>query len=152
MNTNETTGQSSSNYSGDKLDRIFAGQRDLMDGYKEIAEGHYSRIFATPVKFSDEVWKGGEANLHTKEGNYLIRDMLNATVQEIGEAVQVMKNWKAWKQSEMETDVHHFKEEMIDALHFFIEAMIFAGFTPEEMHDLYFKKNEVNHFRQDSKY
>ncbi len=152
MNTNETTGETSKNYEGDKLDRIFAAQKGLMANYKTIAEDHYSKIFNQPVKFSDHVWEGHHSNLHTKAGNYLIRDMVNACVQELGEAVQVMKNWKAWKQSEMESDENHFREEMIDALHFFIEAMIFAGMTADDMHDLYFKKNEVNHFRQETKY
>ncbi len=152
MNTKETTGETKVKYEGDKLDRIFSAQRDLMTGYKTIAEGHYSKIFKQDVKFSDEVFEGGEHNIHTKEGNYLIRDMLNATVQEIGEAVQVLKNWKAWKQTEMPSDADHFKEELIDALHFFVEALILAGLTPETIYDLYFKKNEVNHFRQESKY
>lgn len=152
MNTTETTGESSKKYEGDKLDRIFAGQKDLMKKYRTIAGEHYSKIFRTPVEFSTEAFEGGEFNIHTKEGNYLIRDMLNASIQEMGEAVQVLKNWKAWKQTEMPSDSEHFKEELIDALHFFVEALILAGFTPDDVHDLYFRKNEVNHFRQDSNY
>ncbi len=152
MNTKETTGKTSENHIGDKLDRIFSGQRELMIGYKPIAEQHYSKIFKQSVQFSDDVFKGGEANIHTKEGNYLIRDMFNACVQEIGEAIQVLKNWKAWKQTEMPSDSEHFKEEVIDAFHFFVEGCILAGITPDDLHDLYFKKNEVNHFRQDSNY
>lgn len=152
MNTNETTSDGHKKFEGDKLDKIFAGQKELMVNYKSIAEQHYSKIFQTPVQFSEEAFLGGKQNIHTKEGNYLIRDMLNATVQEIGEAVQVLKNWKAWKQTEMPSDENHFKEEIIDALHFFVEAMILAGFTPEEVMELYFKKHEVNKFRQDSNY
>lgn len=152
MNTKETSGESSKKFSGDKLDRIFAGQKELLVGYKTIAEEHYKKIFKTDVKFSEEAFEGGEHNIHTKEGNYLIRDMLNACIQEIGEAVQVLKNWKSWKQTEMPSDTSHFKEEIVDAFHFFVEACILAGFTPDELHDLYFKKNEVNHFRQDTKY
>lgn len=152
MNTKETTGESQKEYSGDKLDQIFSAQGDLMSNYKEIAEKHYSKIFKSDVKFSEESFKGGAHNIHTKEGNYLIRDMLNAASQEIGEAIQVLKNWKAWKQTEMASDEEHFKEELIDALHFYIEACIFAGITSEELHEIYFKKNEVNHFRQESNY
>ena len=152
MNTKETTGNTKENFTGDKLDRIFQGQKELMEKYKPIAEDHYSKIFKQPSLFSDEAWAGGEHNLHTKEGNYLIRDMLNSASQEIGEVIQTMKNWKSWKSTEMPTDTEHFKEEMIDVLHFFIEACILAGFTPSELYDLYFKKNEVNHFRQESNY
>lgn len=152
MNTKDTTGESQKEHEGDKLDQIFSAQKGLMVNYKTIAEGHYSKIFKQEVKFSDEVFAGGAYNIHTKEGNYLIRDMINATIQELGEAVQVLKNWKAWKQTEIPSDEGHFKEELIDALHFFVEACILAGIDPKELHDLYFKKNEVNHFRQESKY
>lgn len=152
MNTLEKTGESKNKFEGDKLDRIFAGQKELMQHYKKISEDHHSKIFKQGVLFSDEAWQGSDSNLHTKEGNYLIRDMLNSAVQEIGEVIQSMKNWKSWKSTEVPTDVDHFKEEMIDVLHFLIEAMILSGFTSEEMYDLYFKKNEVNHFRQESNY
>ncbi len=152
MNLKDRSGESKNDHAGDKLDKIFSGQKALMPKYKEIAEEHYAKIFKQKVHFSAEAWSGSSSNLHTKEGNYLIRDMLNAAAQEIGETIQVMKNWKAWKATEMPTDVTHFKEEFVDILHFLIEAAILAGITPDELFDLYFKKNEVNHFRQDSKY
>ena len=152
MNISETKGESRENYEGDKLDRIFAAQKDLIKGYKPIAEKHYSKIFRMPVKFSDETFEGGEHNLHTKEGSFLIRDMLSACISEIDEAIQVNKNWKGWKATEVPTDVNHFREEIIDSLHFWIEACILAGITADDVYDLYFRKNEVNHFRQESKY
>jgi hypothetical protein len=152
MNTKETTGESSKEFKGDKLDRIFEAQASLMARYKPIAEEHWSKVFKQPSLFSEEAWKGGEFNLHTREGNVLIKDMIEACMQELAEAVQTMKNWKPWKMTEMPSDADHWKEEMIDALHFYVEAMQLAGVTPDEMHDLYFKKKEVNEFRQDSKY
>lgn len=152
MNTKETTSEGSKKFQGDKLDKIFHGQKELMKDYKGISEAHYGKIFKSRVEFSKEAWEGGEHNIHTKEGNYLIRDMLNAASQEIGEAIQVLKNWKAWKQTEVPSDSDHFKEELVDALHFYVEACILAGITPEMLHDLYFRKHEVNKFRQTSKY
>lgn len=141
-----------SNLPKDKLEAMFMGQSALMAKYKPIAEKHYEKVFGTPVKISDEAWNGGNGNLNTKAGNFLIKDMLDASIQELAEAIQTMKNWKPWKQTEMETDIPHFKEEIIDALHFFMEACIFAGITPQELYDLYFKKNQVNQFRQRSNY
>lgn len=152
MNTSDTTAKGAEKFDGDKLDKMFAAQKHLMQPYKGISELHYGKIFNQKVNFSDEVWEGSEKNLHTKEGNYLIRDMLNAASQEIGESIQVMKNWKSWKQTEMPTDVNHFKEEIADVVHFLIEAMIFAGIGPDEIFDLYFRKHAVNEFRQESKY
>lgn len=131
---------------------MFAAQKDLMAKYRPIAEAHQRKIFRQDVWYSDEAWEGGEHNLHTKEGNAVIKEMLEATIQEIAEAVQTMKNWKAWKQTEMPTDANHWKEEMIDAWHFFMEALLLAGVTPDEMYDLYFRKKEVNDFRIESNY
>ena len=137
---------------GDKLELIFTGQKELMERYLPIAENHYEKVFGSKVRINPEAWKGSEGNLHTKVGNFLIKDMIDASIQELGEAIQTMKNWKAWKQTEMPTDSLHWKEEMIDALHFYVEACILAGITAEELFDLYFKKHAVNKFRQDSKY
>lgn len=152
MNTKETTSANKERYTGDKLDKIFAGQKSLMVGYKSIVEAHYSKIFKTDVKVSDEAWEGGEHNIQTKEGSYLIKTMIDSAIQELSEAEQTMKNWKTWKLTEIPTDADHFKEEMVDALHFFIEACILAGMSPDDLFELYFKKHAVNEFRQESKY
>ena len=136
----------------DKLEAIFAGQKFLMEKYLSIAEKHYEKVFGSKVKIDEKAWEGKESNLHTKVGNFLIKDMLDAAIQELAESIQTLKNWKAWKETEMETDVDHFKEELIDALHFYIEACILAGISARDVHDIYFKKNKVNQFRQRSKY
>jgi len=52
----------------------------------------------------------------------------------------------------MEIDEIHLKEELADALHFFIEACILIGMDAEELFDIYMRKSEVNKFRQRSKY
>ena len=137
---------------GDLLKTIFFKQKQLMKKYKGICEDHYGKIFMKKVEISDEVWNGKTSNLHTRVGNMLIKEMIDSTIQELSEAIQTMKNWKPWKQTDMETDVEHFKEEMIDGLHFYIEALILAGVDADEVFELYFKKNKVNQFRQNSKY
>ena len=52
----------------------------------------------------------------------------------------------------MHTDVTHYVEELIDALHFFVELLILSGLKAEDAFRIYFKKSEVNKFRQRSKY
>lgn len=136
----------------DKLNQIFSGQKELMKDYKEIAEKHFKKVFGTDIKISPLAWEGGELNLHTKIGNFLIKEMLDSAIQELSESIQTLKNWKAWKQTEVPSDVNHFKEEMADALHFYIESCILSGITSEELHELYFKKHGVNKFRIKSNY
>ena len=137
---------------GDKLDMIFEGQSELMEKYLPIAEAHFEKVFGSKVKIDPKSWYGQESNLHTKLGNFLIKDMIDAAIQELAESVQTLKNWKARKQTEMQSDVEHWKEEMVDALHFYVEALLLAGVTSEELYNLYFKKNKVNQFRQKSQY
>ena len=148
----EQTENNNLSFEGDKLDQIFKGQKYLMGPYKEIAEKHFEKVFGSKINLDPEAWDGRESNLHTKTGNFLVKDMIDATIHELSEATQTMKNWKPWKQTEMPTDTEHFKEEMVDALHFYIEALILAGVTSEELHELYFKKHKVNQFRQRSQY
>lgn len=153
MNIKETNSEGAKKFGGDKLDQIFGGQKELLVNYKSISEDHLGRILKNKdIKFSDEAWAGGEHNIHTKEGNFLIKDMIMCAIQELAEAAQVLKNWKPWKQTEIPSDAEHFREEMIDALHFFVEACILSGMTAEDVHDIYFRKHEVNKFRQESKY
>jgi len=121
---------------GDMLVNIYKRQKELMDKYREI-EG----------RPNDE-----EINLHTKEGQRWLKDMAWRIVEELGEAMNCLKN-KPWKQTEIRTDENHYLEELADAFHFFIELCILSGLTnPEELYILYFKKSEVNKFRQRSKY
>lgn len=139
-------------FEGDKLDQIFSAQKKLMQNYKKIAEEDLKKKFGVEVSIPEDVWNGMTANLHTKSGNHFIVEMINAAIHELSEAVQTMKNWKSWKQTEVPSDVDHFKEEMIDSLHFFVEALLLCGVTADEVYDLYFKKNKVNQFRQESNY
>lgn len=134
------------------LKEIFTLQKRLMGKYRGIAEEHYKKVFGVTVAIDPKAWKGTEDNLHTKTGNVLVVDMLNSAIHEISEAVQVLKNWKAWKQTEMEADSTHFKEELIDAVHFMVEAMILSGMTAEDVYEIYTKKNKVNQFRQRTNY
>ena len=62
-----------------------------------------------------------------------------------------LKN-KPWKQTHMETDVEHYKEEIIDAFHFFVELCILSGIDEDDLFKIYLFKNEVNRFRQRSNY
>lgn len=148
----EVRGEVNEVLSKDLLTNIFMYQENLMKDYKEISEAHASKIYGMGARIPSAVWKGGEHNIQTKAGNHFIYEMLNAAIHEISEAIQALKNWKPWKQTEVSADADHFREEMVDALHFYVEACILAGITPEMLHDLYIKKNKVNKFRQSSNY
>ncbi len=62
-----------------------------------------------------------------------------------------LKN-KPWKQSQMRTDYKKFYNCSIDAYEALINLFCLLGLTPKDIYEIYFKKSEVNKFRQRSKY
>jgi hypothetical protein len=125
---------------GDKLEVIFKRQRELMEKYEPIE--HMNGLLLTadvPV------------NLNDPKGQARLKDFAWRVTEELGEAMNCLKN-KPWKQTHMETDEMHYKEEIADAFHFFVELCILSGFTADSLADLYLRKSQVNQFRQRSGY
>lgn len=125
----------------DMLRKIFDRQAELQKEYYKIERKTCPHF--EPEKVPVEI--------NSYLGQDQIRQRFFWTIIEIGEAVDCLKN-KPWKQTMVETDVEHFREEVADALHFFVEACILAGITAPDLFSLYMRKSEVNKFRQRSKY
>ncbi|HET7713102.1 MAG TPA: hypothetical protein VFK94_00930 [Patescibacteria group bacterium] len=123
---------------GDKLENIFDRQRTLEDTYESIEA---ENGFPHPPS----------ASLDDPRLQWFLKDAAYRVVEELSEATNTLKN-KPWKSSPVVTDEDHFYEEVADAFHFFIRFCIYAGLDAEKLYKLYFKKSEVNIFRQESKY
>lgn len=126
---------------GDMLATIFAGQRQLMEKYDGI-ERRNGAIVVEPEFFGE---------VDDRKVQMRLKDLAWRVTEELSEATNTLKN-KPWKDTFVATDVPHFQEEVADALHFFVEFLITAGFTPEAIFKMYFRKHAVNQFRQESKY
>lgn len=125
---------------GDMLQSIFDKQKSLMEKYHHIEKDNgLLQTEDCPV------------NMNDPKGQARLKDFAWRITEEIGEAMNCLKN-KPWKQSHMETDVTHYQEELIDGLHFFVELLILSGMDAEDVFNMYCRKNEVNKFRQRSKY
>ena len=74
-----------------------------------------------------------------------------AVIESVGCAMNCLKN-KPWKQSQMLTDVGKFHGHLDAAWRRFAGLMQMSGLTLGDVYDLYFRKSEVNQFRQRSKY
>lgn len=72
-------------------------------------------------------------------------------VKNLARACNCLKN-KPWKQSQMLTDVEYFYQCMEDTWLTFIYLCYVCGISADRMYDLYFRKSEVNKFRQRSLY
>jgi len=69
----------------------------------------------------------------------------------IGQAMNLLKN-KPWKQTHMMTDVPRYRDFIIKTFHNFANMCMYADMDADDLFDLYFRKSEVNKFRQESNY
>lgn len=81
--------------------------------------------------------------------NHVLKNHVLAIFDETAE-LQRELNWKWWTNNNL-IDVEACKEELIDILHFDIQALIYLGCSANEIHELYLGKNEENHDRQKGK-
>lgn len=96
----------SENITGDKLEAIFNRQKELMEKYHHIEER--SGLMQTtdcPV------------NLDDKRGQARIKDFSWRVTEELGEALDALRS----------NDIPHYREELIDGLHFLTELSILSG-------------------------
>lgn len=98
------------------------------------------------------------SNMTLEERAAFMRDHRGYLADEVAEALYEMPCYKLWKDySKMsESDVliawQKVRMELVDSLHFFVNLLLCAGFTAEELHAMYMAKNKENHRRQDEGY
>lgn len=72
-------------------------------------------------------------------------------IKSLGMTCHTLKN-KPWKQTQILTDVDEFSRRFLLVIKQFIDICIAFGLNSDSLFDLYFRKNQVNQFRQRSKY
>ena len=128
-------------YGDDLLEAMFCRQQILMNKYEEIEANNGGNV----------VLKKDFGDLNDRKVQMRLKECAYRVVEELSEATNCLKN-KPWKDDEVATDEVHYKEELADTFHFFLELLITSGFTYESFAEYYFRKAEVNKFRQDSGY
>lgn len=123
---------------GDWFQNIFDRQQELEDRYERIEA---KNGFPPPTSTS----------LDDPARQRYIKDGAYRCIEEISEATNCLKN-KPWKSTHIVTDKDHYFEELMDGFHFYIRLFQISGLTAEDVYKLYFKKSEVNKFRQESNY
>ena len=86
----------------------------------------------------------------SRQHSSLYRDM-GRTVGALAVACNCLKN-KPWKNTQMMTDVDYFTKKVLEVWDRFAELCQRSGLNSAKMFDLYFRKSEVNKFRQRSNY
>lgn len=85
-------------------------------------------------------------NFHRYEDHMLWRVAYHINISR-----NFLKN-KPWKQSQELTDITRYSEQLALGLIRYLGYLYTMGFTPDTLYTLCFKKNRVNHFRQNSGY
>jgi hypothetical protein len=120
----------------DKLDEVFARQKELMETFHAIEEAR--GLLPDPDVPVD---------LTTHEGQAVLRSYAWYITEELGEAMNLLKN-RPWKQKTYPVEVYKFYEELADAFHFFVELCILSGLSADDLYLLYIGKANVNQTRQ----
>lgn len=113
-------------YRPDRLEQIFVKQKELME---QLILG--DKLPEYPV------------DITSKHGQRQIKELTWAMVEEMAEASYILKNRTHRFTDHTDVDFAHFKEELGDALAYFIEICVFAGISSEELFQEYCNKNAV---------
>lgn len=98
------------------------------------------------------------SNMTLEERAKFMRDHRGYLADEVAEALYEMPMYKTWKDySKMSDEEMHIawqkvRMELIDSLHFFVNLLLCAGMTANEVCEMYIAKNKENHRRQDDGY
>lgn len=91
-------------------------------------------------------------DLTTKGGQRLIKEFIFNTIEELAEASFTLKNKAHKVTDDRKVDLDHYKEELGDALAYFVEICILSGFTAKEIYEEYNRKNGIVKERLESGY
>jgi hypothetical protein len=122
----------------DKLDKIF-----------ELREEFMSEV----NKYANVYPEGWPLELSEKSAQQQIREVTLRGVEEIFEALQLLKNTKDHKKTDdPAVDREHFLEEFVDAQNYFISLLILSGYTVDDFFDAYIRKHNIIIDRIKNKY
>ena len=84
-------------------------------------------------------------DITSKQGQKFLKEISHYMMDELFEAAQHLKNSKSHRATQVtELDKDAYKEELADALHYFVELVIASGITLDELYQSYMQKGEIN--------
>lgn len=122
----------------DKLDKIFELREEFMNEVNK-----YANVYP----------EGWPLELSEKSSQQQIREVTLRGVEEIFEALQLLKNTKDHKKTDDPVvDREHFLEEFVDAQNYFISLLILSGYSVDDFFDAYIRKHNIIINRIKNKY
>lgn len=125
---------------------------NLATNHQQIMQHHLdlNDVFQEQIKLNEKIKPTLYTDIQDQDirREWFLRFEL-AMRQESSEAIDSL-NWKWWKKTQDDWD--NIKIELVDILHFWVSMCTIAGMSASDVIDLYFKKNKLNHHRQDNGY
>ena len=119
----------------DMLEEMFLRQKEFMELLRE-----HDILPEWPI------------DLTTKPGQRIIKEYIFNMIEEIAEASFTLKNRVHKLSNDGQVDFEHYKEELVDALSYFMEICILSGISEHELFTEYCKKNAIVKERLESGY
>jgi len=80
-----------------------------------------------------------------------LNELISTFIQMLGMMCNCLKN-KPWKQTMMKTNRENFYKHLEDVWKIYISILVSQGMSEKDICDIYFRKSQVNKFRQRSNY
>lgn len=128
---------------------------DIRHFFEELADAVHFLVEASiiagmdPKNLTATCYHADLQTVFTYDGS--VRTNLGEVIFSMGLAANFLK-MKAWKQTDMPTDIPRFNYAMYEVWHSFFKVWLQLEATLPDLYTMYFKKNRVNQFRQESKY
>ena len=108
-------------------------------------------LFDLRMKFLSSLKKNVPGSVHefpmdpsSKQSQIILRETALRGVEEMFEALQLLKNTKPHRKTDVsEFDREYFLEEVVDAFNYFFNMLLYVGVTPEEFVQAYEKKHKI---------
>jgi hypothetical protein len=84
-------------------------------------------------------------DLKEKKNQQMLKHLAHECMHELFEANHLLKNSKNHRVTEVKDfDRESYKEELVDALHYFFGIVIYSGISVDELHEAFMRKGEIN--------
>ena len=99
--------------------------------------------FMLKLKTKTGVYPDWPVDITKRSSQQYVRDIALRGVEEMFEAIQLLKNAKPHRLTDMaEIDKDAFLEEIVDAFNFFLSVLVLTGFDASDLHRAYLSKHE----------
>jgi len=138
--------------------KVWDDRADVRHVFEELADAFHFFIEATihsgecPESLGlGDVYEEAKEGVMSSVNPTWARQFSHYFIESMGLAANELKN-KPWKQSQMETDVDRYSQRLRTAWRTWFKVWHWFKASHEDFYDLYFRKSEVNKFRQRSNY